>query len=172
MKFLTKKRVAAAVGALAIGGSGMAAYAYFTSSGSGSGTGAVGTSTAFSVTNVSASGNMYPGDPTGASVTYKITNPSTGHQAVRTVTVALANDGASPANVVDSGGTPITGCLASWFTMGSSSFTASGGGAVTLTADLAGGDYINGSTQLTMGNVGSSQDACKSAAPKVTVTVG
>ena len=173
MRFVSKKKVAAAMAGVALLGSGIAAYAYFTSSGSGNGSAGVGTSTAFTVGNFSASGSLYPGDATGAAVSYRITNPSSGHQAVQTVTVGVANDGGSPANVLNSAGTAVPGCLASWFSNGSSTFKASDGTTtVTLTADVAGGDYITGTTTVLMSNVGSSQDACKSVSPRVTVTVG
>ena len=179
MRFVTKKRVAAAVVAVAVASGGLAAYAYFTASGTADGSAGVGTSVNFSVTGSSGSGlpstgasYLYPGGPAVA-LTYRITNPSSGHQAVRTVSVAVAQDGNGDA--VTPAGASITGCTATWFTAGSSTYTASpaaGGGAATLTDDLAGGDYITGSTSVTMGNVGSSQDVCKNATPKLTVTVG
>jgi hypothetical protein len=173
VKFVSRKKVAAAVAGVALLGGGIAAYAYFTSSGTGNGSAGVGTSTAFTVGNFSASGSLYPGDTTGAAVSYRITNPSSGHQGVQTVGVAVANDGGSPAVILNSAGSPVAGCLASWFSAGSSSFLASNGTTtVTLTADVAGGDYITGTTTVLMSNVGSSQDACKSVSPRITVTVG
>src|SRR5438270_2612627 len=174
VRLFTRKRVAAAAGAVALLGGAISAYAYFTSSGSGTGSGAIGTSTAFTVGTFSTSGSLYPGDATGATVSYRITNPSSGHQGVQTVVVAIADDGGSPANILNSAGTAVAGCRASWFSQGSTTYAASpaaGGGAVTLTADVAGGDYITGTTTLLMSNVGSSQDACKSVSPRVTVTV-
>jgi hypothetical protein len=177
VKIVTRKRVAAAVAALAIGGGSMAAYAYFTASGTANGSAGVGTSTNWSVTGFSGSGlpsstgTLLPGGAS-ASLTYRVTNPSSGHQGINSVTVALATSGA---NVVDSAtGTAVSGCLASWFSVGSSTFTASDGTtAVSLASphDLAGTDYITGSTSVTMSNVGSSQDPCKSASPRLTVTV-
>jgi len=179
MRFVTKKRVAAAVVAASVAAGGLAAYAYFTASGTADGSAGVGTAVNFSVTGSNGSGlpstgasYLYPGGPAVA-LTYRITNPSSGHQAVRTVSVAVAQDGNGDA--VTPAGASITGCTATWFTAGSSTYTASpaaGGGAATLTDDLAGGDYITGSTSVTMGNVGSSQDVCKNATPKLTVTVG
>ena len=154
----------------------MAAYAYFTATGSGNGSAGVGTSTNFTVGNFSSTGSLYPGDATGAAVSYRITNPSTGHQAVRTVTVGVASGTDSGGNTVvldSTTGNPVTGCLATWFSAGSSSFKASDGTTtVTLTADVAGSDYITGTTTVLMSNVGSSQDACKNASPRISVTVG
>ncbi|MCU1448883.1 MAG: hypothetical protein JWP02_1053 [Acidimicrobiales bacterium] len=156
----------------------MAAYAYFTATGTANGSAGVGTSTNWSVTGSSGSGlpastgTLLPGAGSAA-LAYRVTNPSTGHQGVNSVTVALATSGL---NVVDSStGTGVSGCLASWFSVGSSTFTASDGTtAVSLASphDLAGGDYITGSTSVTMTNVGSSQDACKLASPRLSVTVG
>jgi hypothetical protein len=178
VKIVTKKRVAAAIAALAIGGGGMAAYAYFTATGTANGSAGVGTSTNWSVTGFtgsglpSSTGTLLPGAGSAA-LTYRVTNASSGHQGINSVTVALATSGA---NVVDSAtGNAVSGCLSSWFSVGSSTFTASDGStAVNLSTpdDLAGADWITGSTSVTMNNVGSSQDACKSASPRLTVTVG
>ena len=170
MRIVTKKRAAAAAALIVLAGGGMAAYAYFTSSGSGTGAGgSVGTSTAFTVNNFSATGSLYPGDATGAAVTYRINNPSTGHQAVQAVTVSVASSGG---NIVDdTTGNPVTGCTATWFSASTSTFTASGGGGVTLTADVAGGDYIVGHTTVTMSNVASTQDACQGKSPRLSVSV-
>jgi hypothetical protein len=180
VRFLTKKKAAAAVGVVAILGGGLAAYAYFTSSGSANGSAGVGSATNWSVTGFngsgspSSSGTMYPGAGT-ATLTYRITNAGTGHQAVTSVTVAVATTTVSGNTVIvdNSTGTGVAGCLATWFTGGSSSFLASDGStAVSLPADLAGSDYITGSTGVTMSNVASSQDTCQGHSPRVTVTVG
>jgi len=169
VRFVTKKRVAAAVAAIAITGGGMAAYAYFTDTGSGNGSAGVGTATNWSVTNLVSSGTLYPGAGS-ATLTYKITNAGTGHQKINAVTVSVAADGSG--NVLDStSGNPVSGCLASWFSVGSSSFTDSGNAATTIPKDLAGADFVNGSTSTTMTNAAVSQDACKLASPRLTVSV-
>jgi hypothetical protein len=177
VRFVSKKKVGAAVAALAVAGGGLAAYAYFTSNGSANGSAGVGTSTAWSVTGFNGSGLpastglLYPGAGSAA-LAYRITNGSTGHQAVTSVTVAVAADGSG--NVLDStSGTGVSGCLAAWFSPGSTTFKASDGTTtVTLPVDLVGADFITGSTAVTMSNIAASQDACKLASPRLTVTVG
>jgi len=177
VRFVSKKKVAAAATVVAVVGGAMAAYAYFTASGSANGSAGVGTSTAWSVTGFngsglpSSTGLLYPGAGSAA-LTYRITNPSSGHQAVTSVTVSIAADGSG--NVLDNAtGNAVSGCLASWFSGGSSTFKASDGTTtVTLPVDLAGADFITGSTSVTMSNASASQDACKLASPRLTVTVG
>jgi hypothetical protein len=173
---ISKKFIVVAVAATTIIAGSMAAYAYFTSSGSANGSASTGTSTAFSVTGAngsglpSSSGTMYPGAGS-ASLTYRVTNPGTGHQAVSSVTVAVAAD--ANGNILDSAsGTAVSGCLASWFTPAASTFKASDGTTtVTAPVDLAGADYITGTSVVTMANVNASQDSCKLASPRLTVTV-
>ena len=158
MRFVTKKRVAAAVAALAIGGTSMAAYAYFTAqSGSGSHTAPVGTSTQWQVSVGAFSGNLYPGGP-NTTATYTVTNNGSGHQGITGETATLGTSGSD----VTSGGVDVPGCLASWFTVSAGA---------PLATDIAPGGNTTGTVTATMNNVASSQDACKNAAPDVTVTV-
>jgi hypothetical protein len=174
---ITKKKIAAATVFVLILGGAAAAFAYFTSSGTANGTGAVGSATSWSVTgfagsgNPTASGTLYPGVGT-STLTYRVTNPGTGHQAINSVTVTVPADGSG--NALDSTGTAISGCLASWFTVGSSSFLAADGTTVVTLAsphDLAGAGYITGSTTVTMTNAAVAQDACQGKTPRYTVAV-
>jgi hypothetical protein len=177
MRFVSKKMVGAMLVAVLVLGGAAAAFAYFTSSGVGNGTGTVGSATTWSVTGFggsgtpSATGTLYPGVGS-ASLTYRVTNAGSGHQAVNSVVVTVAADGTG--NALDSTGTAITGCLATWFSVGASSFLASDGTtAVSLATprDLANAGYITGSTAITMANVALVQDACQAKSPRLTVTV-
>ena len=82
---------------------------------------------------------------------------------------AIALDGSG--NILE-GSTAIPGCLASWFTPAASTFLASNGTTVvTLPADLAGSDYITGSSAVTLTNAAVAQDACQGRSPKLNISV-
>jgi hypothetical protein len=158
------------VGALAVGA---IAVAYFTGgTGNGTGSAAVGTSTAWGV-SVTGSATftpagytaIYPGAGTEA-IPFTVTNNGKGNQNLRTLTYAIKNDGASPANVETSTGTVVTGCLASWFTATGDS----GNGA--LPQDLATSGTYSGKVDVAMTDASTTQDACQGASPGVTVTAG
>ena len=77
------------------------------------------------------------------------------------------NDGASPA-LVKSGGSAVTGCLASWFTAG----TPVAVGSPTYPIDLAAGASQNYTVGVTMTNTPTvNQDACKNITPDVSLSV-
>jgi hypothetical protein len=159
--------VAAVVLTLAVGS--MAAYAYFTSTGTGTGSAATGSATTWTVGNVGTSGTMYPGAGT-ATLTYQVTNAGSGHQAVTGVSVTVASSGGNIIN--DATGSAVAGCSASWFSAAASTFKASDGTTtVTAPVDLAGSDYITGTSTVTMANVASSQDACQGFSPRLTISV-
>src|SRR5581483_6820300 len=100
---ITKKKVAALGVFVLILGGAAAAFAYFTSTGTANGTGdAVGSASSWSVTNVAATGTLYPGAGS-STLTYKITNPSSGHQAINSVTVTVPSGAGGAA--LDSSGT-------------------------------------------------------------------
>ena len=169
MKFGIKKKAAAVVVVgVAVLGASLAAYAYFTSTGSGTGKADVGSATSWTVGNASTTGTMYPGAGT-ATLTYRVTNPGTGRQAVTGVSVTVA---ASGGNIIDdTTGNAVAGCTASWFSAAASTFKASDGTTtVVAPVDLAGGDYITGTSAVTMSNVASSQDACQGHSPRLTIS--
>jgi hypothetical protein len=157
---LTKKRVAAAVAALAIGGSSMAAYAYFTGgSGSGSGSASTGSTSSWSVGALSFSGGpIYPGSGT-ETATYTITNTGGGNQALTSVTASV---NASGGNVTQAG-TPLSGCLASWYSATAGAPTPAVGAVVAKNGTATG----TVSAALTESNT--NQNVCKGATPDVTV---
>jgi hypothetical protein len=152
----TKKRAVVAlsvVASLAVAG---AAVAYFSTSGTGTGQAKVGTNTAFNVTFGTTTGTMYPGTGT-STVPYTITNPTgSGVQNLSSTNVAVASDGT---NILDHGAA-VTGCLASWFT------------AVDhppVYGEIADGGNKIGNATVTMSDVNSSQDLCKTHTPDITV---
>jgi hypothetical protein len=182
----TKKRVAilgVALGALALA---VGAYAYLTTNGSGSGNATVISSTAnanqwtVAVTPDSTHA-LLPNSGT-ASLPFSITNASSGNEGLTNVTVSLATSGSGSSAVIeDSNGTPVAGCLASWFNVDGTSgsqtdsnasvYTAQNSGTlVTLPDDLASGGVVYGTATITMSDVNSSQDACEAHTPKLTVS--
>lgn len=130
--------VIGSIGAIAVAG---AAIAYFTASGSGSGTGAAGTSSAVTL-HGTVTDALYPG--TSSQVTFKVDNPSAGHQFVNKIhLVSVAAD------------TGHSGCVVTDFTMPD----------VTATQDFPSGDAqaVTATGTLSMANTAVSQDACKGA---------
>jgi hypothetical protein len=135
-----------------------AAYAYFTTTGAGSASTQAGTSTALTISAVitPATGGLVPGGP-AAPIVYSAANTGTGNQRVGTVHVASIT-AYSDAGLT----TAIPACDSSWFSV----------------ADVAENQTIPGSatTELTtpgslvFANVASSQDACKNAYLKLTIT--
>ena len=144
MRFVTKKRVAAAgVAVLLVGGA--AAYAFFTGgSASGSSTAPVGTDH-----NVDdrrrrvLGGPVYPGAGTDAA-TYTITNTGSGAQALTSVTAAVAASGVN----ITQATVPLVGCLAAWFTATAGAPTPATGVSIAPSATAT------GSVSLTMSDFG------------------
>jgi hypothetical protein len=157
-RFLGRKRVAVPLGivmSLAIAG---AAFAYSTSTGSGTGAASVGLASPWSVTVASPSGGpLYPGSGT-ESLAYTVTNTGQGRQQLSSTSASVASSGGN----VTHGGTPVPGCLASWFTAVNTPPTP-------LPNDLAGGGSTTGSIAVTMQDSGTNQDACKSVSPDISV---
>jgi hypothetical protein len=151
----SRKRIAALGSAIAIVAV-VAAVAYFTGTGSGTGRATVGTSTPWGVTFSASTGTMYPGSGT-STVHYTVTNNGSGNQHLNGTTAAVAADGSGN---VTSSGTSVPGCLASWFTA-----TNHAPAAVTL----APAGTATGTTDVTMAESGTSQDACKSVTPDIVV---
>ena len=159
---ITRRRTLAGitVGVLALAG---AAFAYFTTSGSGTGTASVGTSSALTI-HGSTSGSLYPG--TSTSVSFTADNPSSGKQQIGTIHLASVvacntafSGGACPS------GHEITTCE-SVETGSSDGNTANFWMPdVVSNQDLASGNgqTVTASGTLTMNDLASSQDLCKSA---------
>ncbi len=164
--FFSRKKIAilATAGAVVLG-SGVAAFAYFSASGSGTGSATITVGSPGTVTiTQDAYGasapkftavTLYPGSGS-QSVGFTVTNNGVGHQYVGTVTATVNSSGGN----VTSGGTPVVGCLASWFTVT--------GAAVPVNTDLAGAGTIdvgNATTvpstiAVSMTNAAASQNSC------------
>jgi hypothetical protein len=161
---MPRKRVTVVVAtamALALGGG--IAYAYFTAAGSGTGQATVGTSGTWTVAQTGpAVGLMTPGGATSA-VTFTITNTGDADHSYTTLTASVNAD---VGGAVTEGGTPVTGCLASWF------------GAVAQAPVPAVGSTIapfgtaSDVVVVTMpANTTVNQDACKGATPDITLSI-
>jgi hypothetical protein len=170
---LSKKRLSAVafVAALAVTG---AAVAYFTGgSGTVTGSGTVGSASALGITTGTPTWSgtltsLYP-EAVGATndtelIPFTVTNNGNGHQAVTTIAATLLKDSSNPANVETAAGTPITGCLASWFTA-----TVDSGNPALPSTLAPGGTYV-GKLDLPMQDSGTNQNACQGVAPAVTIT--
>lgn len=167
---LSKKHFAAVAFVAVLAVSGIA-VAYFTGgSGSVTASGSVGAPSALGVTTGTPtwSGSLtalYPGAADNTQfLPFTVTNNGHGQQAVTNVTASVLKDSSTPANAETASGTPIPGCLASWFT------ATVDGNNPTLPANLAAGGTYIGKVDLTMQDSGSYQNACQNAAPAVTVT--
>jgi hypothetical protein len=161
--FSTKKRIAAGVLSIAIiaGTAGIAA-AYFTSTGSGTGQASVGTPTTWGVSAGSVSGGpLYPGSGT-ETVPFTITNNGGGYQAFGTLTATVVS---SSGNITQSG-TPLVGCLATWFTA-----TAAASSPVAGTSIAGSGGTATDNVTVTMLNPAVSQNVCQSATPDINLAV-
>jgi hypothetical protein len=164
-----KKRIAFVAGVAAVAISGIA-VAYFTGgSGSVKAPGTVGASTPWGITTGTPTWSgtltaLYPGASSDTEfLPFTVTNAGNGHQSLTsiTATVGVATDGSGDA--VTTSGSPIAGCLASWFTTTLDATNPALG-------DLAPGATYTGKVDLTMQNVNVSQDKCQSTAPAITIT--
>jgi hypothetical protein len=161
MPRITRKQLAvmSTVGVLVAAG---AAVAYFTASGSGTGTASVGTSSALTL-HGSTSGSLYPSVST--TVTFTADNPSAGKEQVGTIHLAsiVACNIAFTGTTCPSGH-EVTTCE-SVETGSSDGNTANFWMAdVVANQDLASGNgqSVTATGSLTMNDLSSSQDTCKS----------
>ena len=157
----TRRRtvIAVSVGALVLAG---AAFAYFTTTGSGTGTASVGTSSALTIHGTT-TGSLYPG--TSTTVSFTADNPSSGKQQIGTIHLAsiVACNTAFVAGACPSGH-EITTCES--VETGASDTTTSNFWMpdVVSNQDLASGSgqTVTATGTLTMNDLASSQDSCKS----------
>lgn len=145
-KFSKKTYLATGAAAIIVAAGAGSAIAYWTTSGTGTGSASTGTSSSFVVTTDPAAGDpLTPGGPS-ETVAVHVNNPSSGHQKLQTLTVAVAQaDG--------SAWTTVSGCSAADYTV-----------SVPVTAtDLAPGATYDTVATISMNNLASSQDGCKGA---------
>src|SRR5262249_46157887 len=141
-KFFKSKRglvlLATMVAAIA---AAIGANAYFSSTGAGSGNATVGASTNIVITNDTV-GNLYPGGA-AVSVPVHLQNPGGGNEFVHVVSGTVED--------ITSG--PNAGCMGSWFAVAP----------ITYNAVVNHGATNSTSTNVTMTDTGSNQDACQNA---------
>jgi hypothetical protein len=153
VRFVTKKRVAAAVAAIAIAGGGMAAYAYWTGVGSGSGSATATTPSALTVNQTSSVTNLFPG-ATPVTLSGTFDNPNSGKVYVHGVTGSVhtfssQTDATKPA------------CTQADFAIA---------GTATVNAEVPAGNGVGSWSGLTVqltDNASANQDNCKG----LTVTI-
>lgn len=162
---LGRKRTAGAVAVAAVLATAGGAFAFFTGAdGSGTASSAVGTSAPWNVTLGTPSFSngltaIYPGVGT-ETIPYTITNTGNGNQNLATLTATVVTD--SLTGMAESApGTDITGCLASWFVPVVDSPAPA--------KDLAPHATLTGNLTLTMTDSQTSQDACKSSSPLISL---
>ena len=106
---------------------------------------------------------LYPGAAGDTErLPFTVANNGSDVQSLRSVSVSVA--AAANGDAETAGGADIAGCRASWFAV---SVDPSGGA---LPASVAPGRSYLGTIDLTMRDSGTDQDACRNAAPAVTVT--
>lgn len=142
-----KKRLAVILTAVMLVAGGGAAFAYWSSIGSGSGTATTGTSSAFTVATSTATGGVLTPGGSPQSVAFTVTNPGTGTQTAAAVAVTVANADGTPWIAV-------TGCSAADYTVGTPTFAP---------GQIAPGANKAGTVTITMNNLATNQDGCKSA---------
>jgi hypothetical protein len=155
--FTSSKRRVAAFGTLVAMAAVVGAIAYFTGTGSGTGQAQVGTSTPWGVTFGATTGTMYPGSGT-STVNYTVTNNGSGSQRLNTTTGSVA---AAGSGTVTSSGTPVAGCLATWFSVSNSPPAGT---------TLSPSGTTTGSAAVTMAESGTNQDACKNVTPDIVIS--
>ncbi len=123
------------------------AFAYWSSLGTATGSATTGTSSALVVTTDAATGNpLTPGGPT-QTVAFHVTNANSGVQRLSAVSVTVAASGGAA-------WTAVAGCSAADYTVGTPAFTP---------GDIASGATVDGTVTITMKNLATNQDGCKSA---------
>jgi hypothetical protein len=161
-RFMNKKVATIGLAAgLALGAAG-AAFAYFTSTGDGYGSASVGSSSSWNVSVSSDSTNtLLPGSGS-ETLSYTVTNESSGAQALNAINPTIKADGSG--NVL-AGGVAVPGCKAIWFTVVSNADQTPAFG-----TSLNHLDTTTGTVKVTMQDSGSPQDACQGiAGPDVNV---
>jgi hypothetical protein len=145
VRFIGKKKVAAAVVALIVVGGAVSAYAYFTGGGSGSGSATAGDTQAVVVNQTGSITGLYPDAPAKA-LSGTFTNPNDAPVYVASVT----------ASVADPAGT----CAAADFVIG---------GTATVSAEVDDGSTWSGLT-IAMVDDGTNQDDCKNVSITINYT--
>jgi len=152
-RFMNKKVAAIGLAAgLALGAAG-AAFAYFTSTGDGTGSASVGSSTAWNVAVTSDSSNsLLPGSGS-ETLSYTVTNESSGAQALNAITPTIKADSSGD---VYAQGVAVAGCKASWFTV-----VSNGDQSPAFGTSISSQGTTTGTVTVTMQDSGTPQDNCQ-----------
>jgi hypothetical protein len=162
-RFMSKKVVAIGLAAGITLGLGGAAFAYFTAPGSGNAAAAVGdTGTWGIVQNNPATGMMYPGAGS-STITYTITNLGSGNQALESNDLVASVYSEPNSGDVESNGSDVANCLATWFTPVVGTPTTAYGTSIAPKAS----ESVN--VTVTMSDAGVSQDVCEGVSPMVSL---
>lgn len=166
---LKKKRVRLSLGLLLLLALAGGAVAYFTATGSGTGSASVGTVTVPSfVIHPTSASTLYPG--TSSTVSFKVDNPSPGHQYMSTIhlaSVKACNPGAWNGTNCGTGGTEVA-CETVETGASDTNTDDFWMPDVTVDTDFASGNGqtvtpTSGTPTLTMNDLNSSQNACEGA---------
>jgi hypothetical protein len=159
--FGTRRQIAiTGIAAAMVLASGGAAFAYFTSTGSGTGSANVGSAGSWSVSQDDPSGTIYPGSGSTV-ITFDVTNNGSGDQQYSSATASVNSSGGD----ITQSGTPVSGCLAAWF---SATVTQD----PHLGEDVNAGNTVQVTVKVTMPSDSSdNQDACENANPDVTLSI-
>ncbi len=145
MSRLKKIIVIAAVGALSLGGAGVA-FAYWTSTGTGTGGASTAQAVQFTILAEDPVGTLAPGSA-GQTVAFTVTNPGPGTLYFSFATVTIADADGVP-------WVPPTGCLLADYTATITTQPTTGQLAAAATAS-------GGVVTVTLANTSVNQDACK-----------
>jgi hypothetical protein len=184
-RFFSTRRRIAVVGAgtaIALAGAG-AAFAYFTSTGSGTGSGTVGSAANWSVTaapgTYGPAGALYPcgtnASPCPAdeeTIVFTVTNNAKGAEELQSAAAVIDSDGsgnieiggtnAQPNGPGLTGATPVSGCLAAWFTATDAAFGP---------VDVPSGGTVPVTVTVAMEDSGTLQNNCQGQNPDVNLNV-
>jgi hypothetical protein len=163
-RFMSKKVVAIGLAAGITLGLGGAAFAYFTAAGSGNAAAAIGGAGTWGIVqNGNASGSMYPGQGT-STITYTITNLGSGNQALQSGNLNVSVFSEPNTGDVESNGSDVAGCLATWFIPVVGTPTTPYGTSIAPNAT----ESVN--VTVTMSDpAGVNQDACEGVSPVVSL---
>lgn len=164
--FATRRRIAIVgiTAAMVLAGGG-AAFAYFTATASGTGSASVGSPGSWSVSESGSTGTIYPGSG-NSMITFNVMNGGSGDQQYSSA-IATVNSSTEEGYVGDitQSGTPVSGCLATWFNTTVTTDPHIGG-------DVNAGNTVQVTVKVTMPSDSTDdQDACEGVSPDVTLSI-
>jgi hypothetical protein len=174
--FSNKYKVATVTTALVLGLSG-AAYAYFTSSGQGTGSAVVGSSSTFTVSSTAdVAADLVPNTTIGTgvidTVSYTVTNPSSGNQNLANVVISIGTSSGTSPNTTEGNWTRTVAanpaCTSASFSVGGQAVgdgVTAGSGSFTVhpNVDLTPGQVYSGSVTLQLIDNSGNQNSCQGA---------